>query len=97
MPKKTKKEKIITELRRKLELNQPSQENSTIILSETGKTYTEDKLTTNYHLPSINRTYTPPQPINHQSTSYIIKDLRKTFLLAGLAIGFELVVYWLLR
>ncbi len=78
MPKKTKKEKIIAEYRKRL---------------ETVKTETSPN--TKYQLPNTN--YSPAKatitlPI--QNNSYIMKDLKKTFLLAILAIGIEFGIYF---
>ncbi len=73
MPKKTRQEKIIADLRRKLE---------TVKITDTPPPS-----------PSINYPSTGPKHLENNSTSYVLKDLRKTFILAGLAISFEIIVY----
>lgn len=85
MPKKTKKEKIIAELRRKLEATRVRREGEKWVHEVRGEKESTTSPT------SIPTSHIPPA----LPTSYIIKDLQKTFLLAGLAISLELVVYWL--
>ncbi len=81
MPKKTRQEKIIADLRRKLEtvktpgpvLRQPLNTNTSYLLPTT---------------PTLKQDTT-----QKQVDYFITKDLRKTFILAGLAISFEIIVY----
>lgn len=81
MPKKTRREKIIADLRRKLGTNQP-----TPIIPEQKEFYTLPKIQTTQSTSVQNLI-----PIN-----YLKKDLTKTFVLAILAISLELVLYfWL--
>lgn len=103
MPKKTKKEKIIAELRRRLEVAKATGGEVKVEKEALVKPATSypTKLATSYlpvrqagQLPAT-ETEGKNIPFSSQSISFIIKDLRKTFLLAGLAISFELVVYWL--
>lgn len=98
VPKKTKKEKIIAELRRKLETVEVKHENMehrTWNIEHKDKNLDKIDSGGDFSLPTINNT----QPKNQASsvqfpTSYIFHDLRKTFFLAGLAISFEFIVYW---
>jgi len=92
MPRKTKKEKIIAELRRKLEHVEVKNEKlddevRNLDILKTG----------NISTTLVNQNIPPQHLTSHLTlpTSYIIKDLRKTFILAGLAISLELIVYWL--
>lgn len=81
MPKKTKKEKIIAQLRRKL---------------ETVKVSPPANLMVNYQLPQLTKTpETKVILIEKNNLGLILGDLRKTFFLAGFAISFEFIVYWL--
>lgn len=84
MPKKTRQEKIIADLRRKLET-----------VKITDKAVIEKKEPSSSLPSSANYPLTGPKHLENNSTSYVLKDLRKTFLLAGLAISFEIIVYWL--
>lgn len=81
MPKKTRKEKIIAELRRKLETAKISDEKVIVEKKESPRPIP------NFQFPTSN--------IPTVATSFVLRDLKKTFLLAGLAISLELVVYWL--
>ncbi len=82
MPKKTRQEKIIADLRRKLET-----------VKITDKAVIEKKESSSPLSPSINYPSTGPKHLENNATSYVLKDLRKTFILAGLAISFEIIVY----
>lgn len=95
VPKKTKKEKIIARLRRKLETVQrePKLEvEDGKWKTETGSKKIEISLQ-NISLPNPTSHISPPT----SSLLYIVKDLRKTFFLAGLAISLEIMLYWLWR
>lgn len=100
MPKKTKKEKIIAELRRKLETVKT--ETETITLPATHEIPSEKKelarrpiSTVNYQMPTTKSFPVNSVSLKTEAPSIVLKDLRKTFLLAGLAISLELVVYWI--
>ncbi|TSC53963.1 MAG: hypothetical protein LiPW16_226 [Microgenomates group bacterium LiPW_16] len=85
MPKKTKKEKIIAELRRRL---------------ETARAGREEVKYNPPPIPQPSTSISAPNvslPLSTSTTSYIIHDLRKTFLLSGLAISLELVLYLIWR
>jgi hypothetical protein len=92
VPKKTKKEKIIAELRRKLDRIEVR--SGKIDLEVRNLDKLEDKST-----PLISKNqdvqFQVPTSNLQLPTSYIINDLQKTFFLAGLAISLELVIYWL--
>ena len=102
--KKTRQEKIIADLRRKLtSVQQPATEtllnprkDASIVkkMSPLAQTisYTSS---VNMAKPSQfpNREVVSP-PINYFDYSYVYRDLRKTLVLTLLAIGFELVLYW---
>jgi len=98
VPKKTKQEKIIAELRRKLEAT-----NTTVkpVISDIGVKIEKHQApqpitpTTNYQIPAVKNPIGKATIQPNQSNVYIIKDLRKTFLLTTLAISFEFVIYWL--
>lgn len=92
MPKKTKKEKIIAEFRRRLEK----------VKDGNGKTDLEEKEMETWKEKS-SLSVSRIQDLQSQvpisafglPSSFVVQDLRKTFLLAGFAISLELVVYWL--
>ncbi|MBI4999424.1 hypothetical protein HZB97_01485 [Candidatus Gottesmanbacteria bacterium] len=88
MPKKTKKEKIIAELRRKLETVK-IESGQLEVKAEKKEFATPATRPTTHNLP--------PQPTSYskKSSAYIIHDLRKTFILAGLAISLEVMIYWI--
>ncbi len=91
MPKKTRQEKIIAELRRKLETTKAQG------LATTPKTTSpveEKQVLPDYHLPGQSFS-SPKTTTSLPSTIDIMKDLKKTFFLSGLAISFEVIVYWL--
>lgn len=89
MPKKTKKEKIIAELRRRLEITKAVGQKW-----EIGNEKLDNEVRS--EIP-INQNIPPQFPASHVSlpSSYVVHDLRKTFILTGLAISFEIVVYWI--
>ncbi len=80
MPKKTKKEKIIADLRRQL--------GSVKTVSEEVKFEKKKEISSNNYSATL-------IPSGNKSVSYLASDLRKTIFLAGLAISLELVVYWI--
>ena len=81
MPKKTRREKIVADLRRILGTSQP-----TPIIPEQKEFYA---------LPKIQTTQ-PTSVQNLIPINYLKRDLTKTFVLAILAISLELVLYfWL--
>lgn len=87
MPRKTRKQKI--RARSKKEKEWQSKETSSSSLSY--------QFTDNYLKETIRQKVPDPKISQAFPTSYIIKDLKKTFILTGLAIIFELVLYWFLR
>lgn len=90
MPKKTRKEKIIAQLRRKLET---VKDFPVEIIQEEKATPTN--LMVNYQLPQLTKTpETKTILIEKNNLGLILRDLRKTFFLAGFAISFEFIVYW---
>jgi hypothetical protein len=104
MPKKTKQEKIIAELRRKLEEQKISHPNLEAKPRPQTIASPEEK-SGRYRLPPmpIKKEVNPSLVAKAQltseepqssSASYIGADLKKTFLLSGLAISFEVIVYW---
>lgn len=90
---KTRQEKIIAELRRKLEATRATGEKWVVGSESSRGSEHEEKME---RLIPI----THPQPITQNSsqylTPYIKKDLTKTFVLAILAISLELVLYFFL-
>jgi len=85
VPKKTKKEKIIAELRRKLQSVEQGTETVKVV-----RPPEEKKI-------EVKITPQSTQNLANFDRSFIIHDLRKTFLLSGLAISLELVVYWIIE
>ncbi len=93
MSRKTRQEKIIADLRRKLETARIKDENQSIGNEadlENGERETEKSSIRNH---SQNMT----KNLSLTSTAYIKKDLTKTFILTILAISLEIVLYFLLR
>ena len=105
MPKKTKQEKIIAELRRKLETTQSKEK-----MWEMGNKHSfsvneklDDEVRKNDNLKLEQKFTLPRIPHQYQTSNiplptsnlYIFKDLRKTFTLASLAIGFEIIAYFI--
>lgn len=92
MPKKTKREKIIADYRKKLQRVQQLQESSPASLSPSSSTQAP---VNTYRF--ITRTQTSLQSTGSGTETelvYIKRDLMKTLLLAGLAIGGELALFW---
>jgi len=86
MSRKTKQEKIIAELRRRIHLQE--QNLVRVIPERTDK----EKLNFETKLPSQPLVETLTVPVD-----LIKKDLLKTLILTGVAISLELVVYWIWR
>jgi len=93
MSRKTRQEKIIADLRRKLEMTRKGKE--WVMSSESNREGEHEKKTERF-IP-----ITHPRPITQNSpqisTSYLKSDLTKTFILTILAISLEIVLYFLLR
>lgn len=92
MPKKTRQEKIIAELRRKLETTKAQGPETEPRITDLRK---DQKINSGYRLPDQPISSSKTSTITMPSTADIIRDLKKTFLLTGLAISFEIIVYWL--
>ena len=94
VPKKTKQEKIITDLRRKL----TEQGEAKVMSSASGYENVEKKetikLVLNPTLTSRPTTQNSSAPLPQTSINYIKKDLLKTLILSLVAISFELMIYW---
>jgi hypothetical protein len=102
VPKKTKKEKIIAELRHKLETVKVDR-NTVDLINEVPQkrdsvSYPNEN--TGYKLPLSNYQVSSPHlkslstTVSIEKNSYIINDLRKTLMLTFLAISFEIFIYW---
>ena len=98
--KKTRQEKIISDLRKQIAFqrvnNSPSQKDISQKISSSDTSTT--KTTYSFPAPKENLTYAVPTA--RQMTvdySYVSKDLRKTFVLTFLALGVELIVYYVWR
>lgn len=93
MSKKTKKEKIIADLRRQLETTKQSKwEIRNEKLDNEVRAEKKENQKSNFPFPS------PTSQIQFPtSIMFIKKDLTKTLLLSILAISFELVLYFVLR
>ena len=91
MSRKTKQEKIIAELRRRLEVTkrEKGEVRSEIIDNDVRS---EERETKESHIP-----FQHPASSFTLPTSLIKKDLTKTGILTMLAISLELVVYWIWR
>lgn len=87
---KTRQEKIIADLRRKLEMTRRGKE---WVMSSESSRESEPEEKMERLIP-----VTHPRPMTQNSppisTTYIKKDLTKTFVLAILAISLELVLYF---
>lgn len=94
MPKKTKKEKLIRSLRRRVAVLEKSSPSTPIYSTETKKELkkekSERKISTAVKKPSITTKYS----IDENKTKLIKKDLLKTFFLSIVAIMLELVLYF---
>ncbi len=95
MPKKTKKEKIIAELRRKLETREPQNEKDDEVIIKQKDSYREQTPIPNYQLPTVRQSRISQPALINLPVNFILRDLKKTFILAGLAISFEFIIYWL--
>lgn len=91
MPKKTRKEKLLADLRRKQNLYSIRAEELNIIAKNQPKPTDDSVKKITYSSLNKNKTgkETSGIPIN-----YIYKDLRRTLILTTLAFVFELVLYW---
>ncbi|PJE68776.1 hypothetical protein COU94_00460 [Candidatus Shapirobacteria bacterium CG10_big_fil_rev_8_21_14_0_10_38_8] len=101
MPKKTKQEKIIAELRRKLDttslhlegvhsFDHAQDKSATFQVShQANQNIPLQNPASHFSLPA-----SPSLPLNTTSIILIKKDLLKTLFLSLLAFGFELVIYW---
>lgn len=85
-PRKTRQEKIITELRRKLAVNQ----DLSIDRNAAPKSY-EEKVRISFS-PVSQSTTVQAIRLNY---SYVFSDLKKTGFLTLFALAFEFVLYWL--
>ena len=89
MPKKTKKQKLLAQLRR---------QKQTQIISSADDPITKTEVT-----PSLFTFNLPKAPLSVQKTTMIVdeswikKDLFKILFLSVLAFSFELAVYWVLH
>lgn len=92
MPKKTRKEKIIAQLRRKLETTKVKDQKW-----EMEDEKLDDEMRGMKKEISLQDIPLPNQAsqVPSLTSGYMMKDLRKTFFLAGLAISLEFIVYWL--
>lgn len=89
MSKKTRKEKIIADLRRKLDVgktNRPSEQThiSTPIIHQENKTIKKAVVLTDLS----------NQEISLIDKNYFLADIRKTFLLTGIVVFWELVLFY---
>lgn len=82
MPKKSKRDKIIADLRRKIPKNSDLEHTN------------EVKYTFSPAYSSPRNTH-PSPPADNKELSFIKKDLTKTIILATVAISFELALFWI--
>lgn len=92
---KTRQEKIIADLRRKLEATRSRSVGEKWDVGREVRVSREETLTSPSQLPITRLTSHISSPPSI-STSFIKKDLTKTFVLAILAISLELVLYFFL-
>jgi len=99
MSRKTKQEKIIAELRRRLEVTKREKgEARNEILENEVRSEERETEKSNLSFPSPASSFTPPTSYcEATSSAYIKKDLTRTGILTMLAISLELVVYWIWR
>ncbi|MFZ5365957.1 MAG: hypothetical protein ACOZBZ_01560 [Patescibacteria group bacterium] len=96
MSRKTRQEKIIADLRRRLEATRNRSEGEKWDVGREVRVSREELKNSPPQFPISQPTsHFPSSP--SISTSYIKKDLTKTFLLTILAISLELVLYFLTR
>jgi len=97
MARKTRKEKIIAELRRKLKVTQDLEKREEKIENkETKESLKIPTITSKARIDSEDQKQNSLLAISPY-TPYIKKDLTKTLILAILAIGLELILYFLDR
>ena len=91
MPKKSKKEKIIAELRRKVQTQQT--------LTVHPPTLVKEEISNSFKFQAKKEIQTPGSHVEQNTTELVaIKhDLRKTFILATLAIVAEAIIYFVKR
>jgi len=100
MPKKTRKEKIIAELRRKLEnsnqyVPQKHESNTVHEIKPNEKIITG---TYKLNLQSTQKQETPKKNIiNTSGYGYVTSDIRRISFFTVLAISFQLALFWILR
>lgn len=97
MPKKTKREKIIAEYRRKLRtttLNATAR-----VVPETGKQQNEKSSIPEFQLRAdvLKQSVMPAATLSEDNLPYIRKDLTKTLALTGIALIIEFLLYWRLK
>lgn len=87
MPKKSKKEKILADYRRKIQTQQS--------LTAHIPTLVKEDTTPNFQFRVKNEAPKSAQQFNENTTELVAikRDLSKTFILATLAIGAEIVIY----
>src|SRR5258706_9533955 len=92
MPKKSKKEKIIAEQKRKLHVHLPLASSAITSGAE------QQAPTFQFQLTKKQPTYPPAQTYSDQAELIAIKrDLTKTLVLAFIAVSIELALYWFSR
>lgn len=95
MPKKTRQEKIIAELRRKLQTTGPQTGTTSTVLQQNKSTITTS-------LPSFTKNQIKLSPTiisrssNVQDYSYVSKDLRRIVILTFMAVAWEFLLYFIL-
>lgn len=107
MPKKTKKEKIIAELRRQAGTVPPPQNNEKMKpkLNKTNELHEQARGKTQYHLDLDSKVVTHVEETHETTTlskdtiayAYISHDILRTIILTLLAFVFEAMVYWLIQ
>jgi acyl-CoA thioesterase FadM len=89
MPKKSKREKILADYRRKIQ----TQQSLTVHLP----TLVKEETSLNFQFKLKNEPQTPIRQSSAQDVTELVaikRDLSKTFILATLAIAAELIIYW---
>jgi hypothetical protein len=92
MPKKSRKEKIIADLRRRVQTQQISTTHIPTLVKE--------ETPTTFRFQVKNEAETPVREQVQQNSSELTaikRDLYKTFILAALAISAEVIIYWFKR
>lgn len=89
MPRKTKKEKVIAEYRRKMQT--VDNRRLKVDFEDRGLKVDEKNQASSF------QSQNPSSILHHPSSNLVKEDLKKTLILSTLAISLEFVLYWLIE